>query len=1101
MLVEEWLAQAVAEFGRECKTGLDGPGEREAAIRPPIERLLATFCDKLGLNISMYSEVHLEYLNVRPDYAIRINRVITGYLEVKKPAIAVEASGFRGKNKVQWERLKDLPNLLYSNGQSWALYRTGEKIGETAHLTGDLATAGGKLLIQDEQFERLLRDFVSWHPAPIRSVGQLVRAVAPLCRLLREEVLDQLDREASAMRGGQAEDEQLFTVLAREWRKLLFPTADNKTFSDGYAQTVTFALLLARSEGISLEGRSLHEVGKRLGATHSLMGRALQLLTDTVQRRFQVSIDLLARVIDAVNWEHIRKSNVDAYVHLYEHFLEQYDEGLRKSSGTYYTPREVVTEMVRLVEEVLQTRLGRTDGFRSPNVFTVDPAMGTGTFLHEIIKRVGDQAAEQDGPGAVPSTIEELASRLAGFEMQMGPFAVAELRGSDMLRNYEASLPPGGLKLYVTNTLDDPFTEETQIPSVFSQISRSRRLANEIKKNTPVTVVIGNPPYRERAEGQGGWIEQGGEGTPPPLNAFRAPGNGKYENALKNLYVYFWRWATWKAFDAQPNQGDGVVAFITTAGYLRGAGFKGMREYLRRTCDEGWVIDVSPEGMRPDVATRIFPGVQQPLAIGIFVRRSTIDLNKPAKINCHTLQGHRNKKYDKLRTLTLDSDSWLPAREEWQAAFTPASETEWDEYPALGDLLPWSITGVTPNRAWVYGPSRLVLERRWNELVAADQREDRARLFKETRDRRIDSKVMPLPGQNPSTTTIAEETGAAPAAVRVAYRSFDRQWILADNRLTDMARPDLWRTLRPGQIFVNEQHTRTLKSGPGITLTALIPDVDHFKGSEGGRVLPMMHANGAPNIADQLLPTIGERLQQQPAPEDLIAYIAGVVAHRAFTGRFAVELVTPGIRVPLTADPALWNEAVSIGREVAWLHTYGGALVDQGAGRPAGAFRYPAGDLRRVVNTKAVPATPLPAAISYDAKTETLHVGAGEFAPVPEEVWNYDVGGMPVVRKWFSYRKAEPGGKMSSPLDNIHAERWPHEWNQELMDLLSTLRRLVELESQQSDVLDRIVAGPQISVAELHRSGVLPIPDIAQKPQRAATTPGSGAPDLFSLLD
>ncbi|MEO3923777.1 type ISP restriction/modification enzyme [Micromonosporaceae bacterium B7E4] len=1107
VVVQEWLARAISQFGRDCKIGLDGPGEREAAIRPPLERLLMTICDHLKLMMDLYPEVPMGEgdLRVKPDYAIRVNRMIAGYVEVKEPRKSIEPSSFRGNDRKQWERLKDLPNLLYSNGQSWALYRNGVQIGETAVLTGALATAGHRLIVQDEQFERLLRDFVSWRPDTIRSVSQLVRAIAPLCRLLRHEVLDQLDREAAAMRGGQAEEEQQFTVLAREWRRLLFPTADNKTFSDGYAQTVTFALLLARSEGITLEGRSLNEVGRQLGDTHSLMGRALQLLTDTIAQQFRVSIDLLARVIDAVDWKRIRASNVDAYLHLYEHFLEEYDEELRKASGTYYTPHQVVTEMVRLVEEVLRTRLDRPRGFRAPDVFTVDPAMGTGTFLHEIIKRLGDQVTEHDGPGAVPQAVEELAKRLAGFEMQMGPFAVAELRGSDMLHRHEASLPPGGLKLYVTNTLDDPFTEETQLPSVFSQISRSRRMANKIKKDTPVTVVIGNPPYRERAEGQGSWVERGGEGHGPPLDAFRAPGNGRYENALKNLYVYFWRWATWKVFDAHPEHSDGVIAFITTAGYLRGPGFKGMREYLRRTCDEGWIIDVSPEGMRPDVPTRVFPGVQQPLAIGIFVRRSDADHEKPASIWYTALHGRRQKKYDHLAALTLDSDDWQPVRGEWQSSFTPASGSGWDDYPSLGDLLPWSITGVTPNRAWVYAPSPEILVHRWAELISAADREQRSELLKATRDRTIDSKVVPLPGGHIYNKTIAQETGAAPTPVRVAYRSFDRQWILPDNRLTDMARPDLWRTLRPGQLYLNEQHTRTIATGPAVIASALLLDVDHFKGSEGGRVFARQHPNGVPNIAPGLLDVLHGRLGCPVEIEDFMAYVVGVAAHRAFTKRFADEFVTPGVRVPLTADPNLWGEAVSVGRNVIWLHSYGDLCADEAAFRPRGHVRYPLDDPKRPINVKAIPATPLPAAIGHNASTQTLHVGSGEFAPVPAKVWAYDVGGMQVVRKWFSYRKADPGGRVSSPLDKIHAERWPHEWNQELLDLLTVLRRLVELEPQQADLLDRIVAGPQVTVSDLTAAAVFPVPAAARKPHRESFDPKTPSdpdtPDLFSSLE
>src|SRR5699024_19998 len=130
----------------------------------------------------------------------------------------------------------------------------------------------------------------------------------------------------------------------------LFPTADDETFADGYAQTATFALLLARTEEISLEGSSLHAVGSQLSHEHSLMGKALQLLTDDVADDFRITLDLLVRIIGAVNWQRIYKGQRDTYLHLYEYFLEEYDSELRKDSGSYYTPREVVEEMVRLTE-------------------------------------------------------------------------------------------------------------------------------------------------------------------------------------------------------------------------------------------------------------------------------------------------------------------------------------------------------------------------------------------------------------------------------------------------------------------------------------------------------------------------------------------------------------------------------------------------------------------------------------------------------------------------------------------------------------------------------------------------------------------------------
>jgi hypothetical protein len=908
--------------------------------------------------------------------------------------------------------------------------------------------------------------------------------------LLRQEVLEQLAREAAAVRRGEQEEIQPFLGLAKDWRQVLFPKASDHEFADGYAQTLTFALLLARSEEIDLDGRSLHDIGDRLSLEHPLMGRALQLLTDTVSSYLTATLDLLRRVVVAVQWAPIRAARADAYLRLYEDFLEVYDEDLRRASGSYYTPHEVVAEVVRLLDEVLRSHLGHDRGFASPDVAVIDPAMGTGTFLYAVINRVIQQVAHRDGQGTIRQALAELPSRLVGFDIQMGPFAVATLRWSDLVHRYGARPLAGGFNLYLTNTLDDPFIAPNDIASAFLPLSLSQKRASAIKARQPVEVILGNPPYRERANGSGGWVEHGGSGYPAPLGGFKLAGNGRTEYVLRNCYVYFWRWATWKLFEAHPDHRHGVVAFISTAGYLRGPGFKGMREYLRRTCDEGWIIDLSPEGIRPDVSTRIFPGVQQPLAIGIFVRRRSDDArhsgpDSPARIWYAATHGRREDKYARLADLTTsDHRRWLPVRDDWPAPFTPAALSGWDELPALGDLMPWVTPGVKPNRTWVYAPAPEILHARWAELTAVSVRQRRD-LLKETGDRKVHSKVEPLPGVKPHTGTLAELANASPPSPeRVAYRSFDRQWIVPDNRVLDRPRAELWRACGGGNVFVNEQHARPLRDGPGIVLTTLPQDMDHFKGSEGGRVLPMRHAAGVPNAAPGLLDLLGEVFGRPVEVEHLVAYLAGVVAHTGFTERFADDLVTPGIRVPLTLEPALWTAAVSVGREVAWLHTYGDAFADPAAARPANDIRYPEDDPCRPQCLVAVEADRLPSAVWHDAATGTLHVGSGEFGPVPVAVWQYSVGGMPVVRKWLSYRRANRAGRTSSRLDSIHADRWPLTWTSELNELLTVVRRLVDLEPAQATLLDRIAAGPLLTTADLAAARVLPVPSVARRPHR-----------------
>jgi Type ISP C-terminal specificity domain/N-6 DNA Methylase len=1106
----QWLVDALAEFGIACKEKLAGPGDREAAIRTPLEELLGRFGEKLGLKAVFHDEVRDEERRVRPDYGVSIDGAISGYVEVKAPGRAIDPTGFKGHDLEQWKRQRDLPNLFYTNGTEWRLFRDGEPVGEPVHLTGGSLAKVGRKLTGSAEFEELLTDFLRWEPAPIGSVTTLVRAIAPLTRLLRSEVLDQLASERKAVAAGAPEYKQPFLGLAADWRALLFPTASDEVFADGYAQTVTFALLLARSDGIELDGSTLHTVGDELGDHHSLMGRALQLLTDTVAADFKVTLDLLVRVIGAVDWPAVRAGKRDTYLHLYEHFLEKYDPELRKQSGSYYTPIEVVEQMVRLTDEVLKTRLGRT-GFSDEKVLTVDPAMGTGTFLQAVIDRAAEQITEMHGPGMVRGLVTDLAKRLVGFELQTGPFAVAELRTTDTLRRTGATPPPGGMRLYVTDTLDDPNAEIEQLASGLGAISDSRRQANIVKRDTPVTVVIGNPPYRERAEGLGGWVEMGSEGARKRgkkakgaiLDDFRAEGNGLSEYVLKNLYVYFWRWATWKVFDAIPDDRAGVVCFITTSGYISGPGFKGMREYLRRVCSEGWVINVSPEGMRPNVPTRLFPGVQQPLAIGIFVRKTDTEENTPAPIHYTMVEGRRTEKHKTLTKLGIKGNEWREARSKLQAPFTPAADSNWDEYPALVDMLPWAAPGVKPNRTWVYAPLPNILSERWNALVAETDIKTKRILFKETSDTSLEAVKTPLPNTpaRSADRPFKNESGKPPNPIRIGFRSFDRQWLIPDSRLIHRPSPDLWSAASADQLFVIELHSKPISNGPGVSFSALIPDMHFFKGSEGGRVLPMLYPDGSTNVASGLLDGLSEVLGIDLSASELIAYVGAVVSHSLFTEHFADELTTPGIRVPITEDLDIWKKGVELGKKLIWLHTYGKMFADKNQDRPLGDIRLPKNDPRQPLSLK--PITKMPEVMSYDGSSQILRLGDGEWGPVIPAVVDFAMDGRKVLDSWFNYRKKVPGGKRTSPLDDIHVESWPAEWTIELIDLLTVLTRLVELEPAQADLLDRILAGPIATKDDLAARGVKwPTTKKDHSPRRAGLGGGTAhQPTLGDAAD
>lgn len=740
--------------------------------------------------------------------------------------------------------------------------------------------------------------------------------------------------------------------------------------------------------------------------------------------------------------------------------------------------------MTRLTDLALKQYMSKPKGLRDANVSIVDPAMGTGTYPLSIIRHVGDAAAAQYGPAAAPEAISSLADRLYGIELQSGPFSVAELRVTSSMLAAGAALPENGLNLFVADTLEDPNVASEQNLSYTAQlIARQRQQANKMKRDRNIQVCIGNPPYKDHAGGLGGWIENGVDPATgaAPLDAFRLPGNGVHERHLSNLYTYFWRWATWKVFEStnhpdETDGGNGVICFITASGYLAGPGFKGMRQYLRRTCSHGWIINVTPEGMQSP--NGVF-AIETPVVIALFVRQDGTDPDTPADIKYIDVPGTRAEKFETLSRLTFDNPGWVSVRDDWTAPFTPAPDTTWDDHPAADDLFPWRRNGIMAGRNWVYAPETGILEQRLRDLVNEDNPTLKATKFvehlRDGRRERGDGSLLrvkePLPGTDTEQDTLTKFDDITmvtdPKMVRVGYRAFDRQWLVADSRVLNQPSPTLWSGRIPGQVYAVELHSEHPGAGPGLAYSALIPDVHYFRGSGGGRTLPMLHPTGEPNVAPGLLTALTKALNQTVTGPDVFAYAAGIAGHRAYVTEFDTELRTPGIRIPITNDQALWARAVTLGRHIIWLHTYGQA----GAHPDGHSNTLDALD----PDNRPVYAIPVgstaPTTYHYDPVKKQLHVGHGRWDNINTEAAHYTVGGSEVLNSWMNYRTANPDKRRTSPLDDINAASWHPDWSSELSELLAVLTQLVALEKPATDLLAAVLEGPILTKADLAETG------------------------------
>ena len=511
----------------------------------------------------------------------------------------------------------------------------------------------------------------------------------------------------------------------------------------------------------------------------------------------------------------------------------------------------------------------------------------------------------------------------------------------------------------------------------------------------------------------------------------------------------------WKVFE-QP-QDAGIISFITAASYLRGPGFVGMREHMRRTFDELWILDLEGDSLGARKTQNVF-NIQTPVAIALGVRYGKPEPDEPAKVHYAKLEGTREGKLEQLAQIKSINDvMWQPCLSDWQAPFLPEGAGDYYSWPLLTDLFPWQPPGVKLHRSWPIAESKEVLEDRWKTFLSAPSVQ-KANLFHETGGRKVGGVYENLDSSRAPALASLPQDAPSPPIVRYGFRSFDRQWTWVDTRFGDRFRNDLWLTQSDKQIFMTSLLTKVLGNGPAATVTSHVPDLDYFCKRGGKDVIPLWRdaAASEPNIAAGLLDKLAETYGVAVSPEDLFSYIYGILASPSYVETFSEELVLPGPRLPVTKDAALFGEVSALGRSLIGVHTYGerfGGSVLRGKAR----------------NAVAVPGTPeaYPNDFSYDPQTKTLHVGAGAFAPVSPEVWGFSVSGLSVVKSWLGYRMRERAGRSSSELDKIRPERWTVEFTRELLELLWVLEATVAAWPELAEKLAAVVSGEVFSASDL----------------------------------
>ncbi len=590
-----------------------------------------------------------------PDYILTKGDIPVGFIEAKdigdKDLSGLKKTG----NKEQFDRYKaSLNNLFFTDYLDFHLYRDGQfvtsiKIAELAPLTSGEGLGVRPLPQNFAAFENLLKDFCSTVSQSIKSSKKLAEMMASKARLLSDIIEKALTSDETHNEDSTLKDQMT------AFREILIHDITPKGFADVYAQTIAYGMFAARLHDATLPTFSRQEAAELIPKSNPFLRKLFGYIAGPdIDDRIKWVVDSLVEIFLACNVEEILKNkyNVetlhatsqqteDPIIHFYETFLSEYDPALRKARGVWYTPKPVVNFIVRAVDDILKTEFDLPQGLADNSkikikinsyglkpveqevhrVQILDPATGTGTFLAEVVKHIHKKFEGQQG---IWSKYVEthLLPRLNGFELLMASYAMAHLQLDLLLKEtgYKSPLTPDGgtktpqrLRVYLTNSLEESHPDTGTLFA--NWLSSEANEANHIKRDAPVMVVMGNPPYSVSSTNKSPWIEK--------LSAdYKKDLNERNIQPLSDDYIKFLRLGQHYV----EKTGEGILAFITNNSFIDGIIHRKMREELLKTFDKVYVIDLHGNAKKKEVCLDGSPDqnvfdIMQGVSINIFVKK------------------------------------------------------------------------------------------------------------------------------------------------------------------------------------------------------------------------------------------------------------------------------------------------------------------------------------------------------------------------------------------------------------------------------------------------------------------------------------------------
>ena len=977
---------------------------REETYYPVLKDLFEEYSSSIGKkNVQITSQPKKTEAG-NPDFRIWDGKQhITGYIEAKDPSVE---NLDRIEDSEQLKRyLHTFPNLILTNFLEFRLYRNGKMT--------DKVTIGRPVILnklktappveKESELLQLLEKFFDFSIPKVYNAKTLAIELAKRTRFLKDEVIAQELREEEETGKG------FIQGFYEAFKEYLISSLTEDEFSDLYAQTITYGLFAARTRSENGFNRKLayDNIPKTIG----ILRDVFQFISlGSLPQQMEWIIDDISEILSVTDINKIlheyfhEGKGKDPIIHFYETFLSEYDPKTRQMRGVYYTPEPVVSYIVRSLHSILKEQFNKPDGFADKNVTVLDPAAGTLTFLAETAKLAVDEFVSKYGDGGRKNFIKDhILKNFYAFELMMAPYAIGHLKMSFLLEELGYRLQKDDrVKLYLTNTLEMEELPETKLPGM-SSLSEESHLAGKVKKEQPILVILGNPPYSVSSVNKSDFIEH-------EMDLYKEDVRTERNiQPLSDDYIKFIRFAHWKI----TRDGKGIIGMITNNSYLSGLIHRGMRKKLLDSFDDIYILNLhgnsrigekTPDGSKDE---NVFD-IQQGVSIVLFIKKEK--KGKGCRVLYRDVHGLRESKYGYLSKSDLHKTKWTKLKPSEPYYFFVEKDfslqSQYDKFLSISNIFNENSFGITTARD--------------HFAVGFNEQEIKQRMLTFTSD---------LPDDLVAQSLALKDTGewnikAARKAVKdiewkqsikpYSYRPFDFRRIVylsvlierdrmeimqhlsdKDNlslSLTRRLRDQDWKhvfathfitdkTLLSSRdncycfpLYLYERAEKTKKSSLKSVMMLFEPEADY-----GVR---------KPNLSAEVVERLSKAFKKTPSPEEIFYYIYAVLYSEIYRTKYAEFLKIDFPKVPFTKDYKLFKKMSEYGNRLVNLHL----LKSQELDSPIARFQVEGGN--RVEKPK------------YDDKTGRVHINEEQyFEGIPQAVWSYQIGGYQVCDKWLKDRK------------------------------------------------------------------------------------------------